>query len=134
MEKAFTRGQMARLATVNPATIRYYERKGLLTKAKRSVAGYRIYSEATVRKVKLIKRVQALGFSLAEIAELFEMQTTPERECAGVCRQIREKIDDVEKKIIHLKSIQSALRLMADNCDGKRTVRDCGVLEVLENE
>jgi MerR family copper efflux transcriptional regulator len=134
MEKAFTRGQMAHLATVNPATIRYYERKGLLAKAKRSPAGYRIYSESTIRKVKLIKRVQALGFSLAEIAELFELQTTPDRECAGICRQIREKIDDIEEKIAHLKSIQSALTLMADNCNGKRTVRDCGVLEVLEND
>jgi len=134
MEKAFTRGQLALQATVNPATIRYYERKGLLAKAKRSPAGYRIYPESTIRKVKLIKRVQALGFSLAEIAELFALQTTPERECAGICRQIREKIDDIEKKITHLKSIQSALSLMADNCNGKRTVRDCGVLEVLEND
>ena len=134
MEKVFTRGQMAHLATVNPATIRYYERKGLLTQATRSPAGYRIYLEATVRKVKLIKRVQALGFSLTEIAELFAMQTTPERECAGICRQIREKIDDIEKKITHLKSIQSALTLMAENCNGKRTVRDCGVLEVLESD
>src|ERR1700722_17451179 len=134
MEKAFTRGQMAHLATVNPATIRYYERKGLLAKAKRSPAGYRIYSESTIRKVKLIKRVQALGFSLAEIAELFALQTTPERECAGVCRQIRDKIDDIEKKITHLKSIQSALSMMAENCNGKRTIRDCGVLEVLADE
>jgi DNA-binding transcriptional MerR regulator len=134
MERAFTRGQLARQATVNPATIRYYERKGLLAKAKRSSAGYRIYSEATIRKVKLIKRVQALGFSLAEIAELFTLQMTPERECAGVCRQIREKIDDIEKKIIHLKSMQSALSMMAENCNGKRTIRDCGVLEVLEKD
>jgi MerR family mercuric resistance operon transcriptional regulator len=134
MDKAFTRGQLARQATVNPATIRYYERKGLLANTKRSPAGYRIYSESTIRKVKLIKRVQALGFSLAEIAELFALQTTPERECAGICRQIREKIEDIEKKITHLKSIQSALSLMADNCNGKRTVRDCGVLEVLADD
>src|ERR1700690_2864033 len=103
MGKSLTRGQLARQATVNPATIRYYERKGLLAKAKRSPAGYRIYSDVAIRKVKLIKRVQALGFSLAEITDLFALQTKPERECAGVCRQIRDKIDDIEKKISDLK-------------------------------
>jgi MerR family copper efflux transcriptional regulator len=134
MSTTLTRGQLAQQATVNPATIRFYERKGILPKAERSPAGYRIYSESTVRKVKLIKRVQALGFTLTEITELLALQAMPERDCSGVCGQIQEKIANIEQRIADLRSIQSALSRMAQNCSGNGTVRECGVLEALEDD
>ncbi|MGB8539663.1 MAG: MerR family transcriptional regulator [Acidobacteriaceae bacterium] len=134
MGTVLTRGQLAHRATVNPATIRYYERKGLLPKARRSPAGYRIYPESMIRKLRLIKRVHALGFTLTEIAELLALQATPERACSSVCGQIQDKIANIERRIIDLRSIQRALGRMAQNCTGDRTVRECGVLEVLADD
>ena len=134
MKKTFTRGQLAQQAAVNPATIRYYERKGVLAKARRSSAGYRIYSESTIRKVKLVKRVQALGFSLAEIGELFALQARPERDCSSICGKIQEKRANIEQRISDLRLIHSALDRMAKSCNGKRTMRECGVLKVLEDD
>lgn len=113
MRRPFTRGQLAERASVNAATIRYYERKGLLPKALRSPAGYRLYSESTISQVKLVKRVQALGFTLAEIGELFALRATPERDCSGICRQVRQKLTVIDRRILDLKTIRNALARVA---------------------
>lgn len=132
--RPFTRSQLAKQASVNAATIRYYERKGLLPRALRSPTGYRLYSESTIRQVKLVKRVQALGFTLAEIGELFALRATPEQDCSGICSQIRQKLAVIDRRILDLRTIRNALARMAKNCDGKGTVRECGVLEALEED
>lgn len=49
-------GEVARQAGVNIQTLRYYERRRLLEKPKRSASGYREYPLATVRLIHFIKR------------------------------------------------------------------------------
>ena len=56
------------LAAVNPQTLRYYERRGLLAEPTRSPGGYRTYPADMVRRVRFIKRAQELGFTLTEVA------------------------------------------------------------------
>src|SRR5262247_4308641 len=65
-------GALARDAGVNPETIRYYERRGLLPEPPRTPAGYRQYSAADAERVALILRAKDLGFTLAEIGELLD--------------------------------------------------------------
>jgi DNA-binding transcriptional MerR regulator len=134
MGKALTRSQLAQRARVNPATVRYYEGKGLLPKALRSPAGYRLFTESTIRQLTLVKRVQALGFTLSEIGELLALRSAPERDCSAICCQVRQKLAVIDQRIVDLKTIRKALARMAENCDGKRTVRECGVLEALEDD
>jgi len=59
--------ELAEKCGVNKETIRYYERKKLLQQPSRTHSGYRIYSENDVKRIKFIKRLQDLGFSLGEI-------------------------------------------------------------------
>jgi MerR family mercuric resistance operon transcriptional regulator len=40
-------GELAALTGLAPATIRYYERRGLLARAGRTTSGYRTYSPET---------------------------------------------------------------------------------------
>ncbi|HZM31916.1 MAG TPA: MerR family transcriptional regulator [Acidimicrobiales bacterium] len=65
-------GALARDAGVNPETIRYYERRGLLPDPPRTPAGYRQYSAADAERVALILRAKDLGFTLAEIGALLD--------------------------------------------------------------
>lgn len=134
MHKALTRSQVAQRARVNPAAIRYYERRGLLPAASRSPAGYRLYSESAIRQIKLIKRAQALGFTLAEIGELFALRATPERDCSGICQHVRQKLAVIDRRIVDMKTVRKALAQLARNCDGNGPVRECGVLEALEDD
>jgi len=47
--KGLTIGQAARRAQVHVETLRYYERRGLVARPRRSVSNYRHYSEEAVR-------------------------------------------------------------------------------------
>ncbi|MGN7167637.1 MerR family transcriptional regulator [Paenibacillus cellulositrophicus] len=58
-------------------TIRFYEKVGLLDSryVLRGKNNYRDYSEETVEHLKIIKRLQSVGFSLDEMTELFQEYT-----------------------------------------------------------
>lgn len=60
-------GELAKCSGATPKAIRLYEAMGLLGEVGRQGA-YRTYSAAHVDQVRLIKRAQALGFRLADVA------------------------------------------------------------------
>lgn len=62
-------GEMAKRSGVSIKAIRHYERIGLLTNIKRQ-GSYRIYENADVEFVTLIKRAQLLGLSLTQLKDL----------------------------------------------------------------
>ena len=62
-------GVLARLAGVSPRTIRFYDEAGLLTPARVSENGYRVYGPAEVDRLQQILILRALGVKLARIPE-----------------------------------------------------------------
>lgn len=125
-------GQVAERGGVNLQTVRYYEREGLLPEPPRLQSGYRIFPEQTVRRVRFIKRAQELGFSLAEIRELFSIQIDPHKDCSDVQRLARAKVDDIEERIRTLQSIKRVLTKLADACPGRGPSSECPILESIE--
>ena len=69
----FPIGVLARQASVNVETIRFYQRKGLLAEPERPYGGVRLYSAADVARVKFVKSAQRLGFNLEEVAQLLRL-------------------------------------------------------------
>src|SRR5918912_3615656 len=67
-------GELAKVAGVNPRTLRYYERIGLLTPARRSDAGYRLYTARDAERLAFIRHAQRLGLSLRAIAEILAVR------------------------------------------------------------
>jgi DNA-binding transcriptional MerR regulator len=74
-----TIGKLAKQANVHVETLRYYERRAMIPKPRRTVANYRLYSPENLRQVKFIKQAQGLGFSLKEIKKLLALRATPGR-------------------------------------------------------
>jgi MerR family mercuric resistance operon transcriptional regulator len=68
-----TIGLRAKEVDVGIETIRFYEQKGLITQPQKPVSGYRIYPQNTVKKLLFIKRARVLGFTLAEIKKLIQL-------------------------------------------------------------
>jgi DNA-binding transcriptional MerR regulator len=68
MMQTFTISQVARRAGVGVATVRFYERQGLIAATARGPSGYRQYAEETVCRLGFIRRAKALGFSLVGCA------------------------------------------------------------------
>ncbi len=60
-------GKLARQAEVSTPTVRYYEQEGLLTPARRTSAGYRVYDAEALARLRFIQRAKALSLSLKEI-------------------------------------------------------------------
>jgi MerR family copper efflux transcriptional regulator len=55
---------------ISTATVRYYERIGVLPEPRRGDNGYRCYDEHTVERLEFIARAKQLGCTLDEIGEL----------------------------------------------------------------
>lgn len=83
--------KLAEMCTVNKETIRYYEKVGLLLEPSRTNAGYRIFSEDSVNRIKFIKRMQDLGFTLAEIAKLLGVVDKNDERCVDMYNFVVKK-------------------------------------------
>ncbi len=128
-----TIGQLARDAGVRVETVRYYERRGLLPRARRSPAGYRLFDDEALRRIRFVKRAQALGFSLREVHELLSLRTAKRVDCDAVRERAARKIADVEEKIRALQAIRKVLLQLVDKCESRRTSdRDCPILGSLD--
>lgn len=130
----FTIGELADQGGVKTQTIRYYERRGLLSRPKRSAAGYRVYSIETIPRLRFIRQAQDLGFSLSEIGELLALRMDSRTTCADIRARARQKITAVDKKITELKRIREALDKLAVACRGNGPMSECPIVEALEDE
>lgn len=125
-------GELARLAGVSVQTVRYYERRGLLGEPERRPSGYREYGDATVDRLRFIRRAQELGFTLSEIDELLVLRLDPGTTAADVKARATEKIAEVDRRIRDLARIREALEHLAGRCRGGRgPTGDCPLLETL---
>jgi MerR family copper efflux transcriptional regulator len=129
-----TIGQLAKQGGVNLETIRYYERRGILPHPPRTSAGYRAFSNASVRRLRFIKRAQVLGFSLREIAELLMLRARPGRSCATVQAKAKAKIADIDTKLQHLSAMRGALTRLVATCARRGTTSACPILNSLDTE
>ena len=68
-------GEIAQKLEMSQRTIRYYEEIGLLNSIKRVEGGRRVYTDADLRRLKLIKRLKIMGMTLSEMQELEAMWT-----------------------------------------------------------
>jgi MerR family transcriptional regulator, copper efflux regulator len=129
-----TIGQLAKQGGVHLETIRYYERRGILPRPPRTSAGYRAFSDDALRRLRFIKRAQALGFSLREIEDLLALRARSGRSCVGVQVKAKAKIADIDTKLQELSAMRSALTRLVATCAHRGATSACPILESLETE
>lgn len=124
--------ELAQRAGVNVQTVRYYERRGLLDDPRNRGVGYREYGEATLDRLRFIRRSQELGFTLSEIEELLALRLQRGTTAADVKERAAAKIAEIDEKLRDLERIREALTHLAGQCRGGRgPVGDCPLLEAL---
>jgi redox-sensitive transcriptional activator SoxR len=102
-------GEVAERAGVNIETLRYYERRGLLPAPDRTPSGHRRYDEETVRFVGAIKEAQAVGFTLAEIAEVMRAARRSAAPSEALRVRMAAKIDQIDERIAALRRMRDEL-------------------------
>ena len=127
-----TTGKLAARGGVNLATIRYYERRGLLPKPPRRASGYRAFPPEAVRRVRFIKRAQAIGFTLEEIRELLSLRVERGTRCKDVRGRAEAKIADIDGKIRALRRMKRALGGLIAACAGEAPIDACPILNALD--
>ena len=127
-----TIGELAERAHVNRETVRYYERRRLLPRPSRSISGYRVFSDDSVRRLRFIRHAQELGFSLNEIRELLALRVKSADTCDRVRARTETKMDDIEKKINALQHMKDALSELVSACGRRGRTRECPILDSLE--
>lgn len=63
-------GEVAERTGLSLRTIRYYEEVGLVVPSARSQGGFRLYTDADVARMALVKRMKPLEFTLEEMRDL----------------------------------------------------------------
>ena len=72
MPGKLTLGQLGKLVGLARTSLLHYESVGLLAPCARSAAGYRLYGEAEVERLRVIRRLRDAGLSLADIDALID--------------------------------------------------------------
>ena len=99
-------------------TLRYYERRGLLTAPDRRPSGQRQYTEEAVGLLHTIKAAQRLGFTLGEIQELLGL-SEHRRGSGELHLRAEAKVAEIDAKIAQLTQMRQVL---AADCD---SLTDC---------
>ncbi|MGA2257101.1 MAG: MerR family transcriptional regulator [Thermoguttaceae bacterium] len=111
-------GELAKRGGVSVQAIRFYERRRLMRTPRRTLAGYRIYTEKDLETVTVIKKMQRFGFKLAEIRRVLQLwilpsdtgAPSPYHEGSQECR--REALKLGEKKLEAMnEQIRSSIQL-----------------------
>lgn len=126
-------GELANQAGVSTDTLRYYDREGLVMPKGRTEAGYRLYQEEDLRRLRFIKHAQECGFSLAEVGELMQLQVSDSACCNDVrSHAVRKKLQ-LAYKIEALKTMSDALSGLIERCDDdSKPLDECPILAALE--
>ena len=110
MQQGMTIGRLAKAAGVNVETIRYYQRRGLVSEPHKPQGGQRRYPPGAVERIAFIRRAQQLGFSLAEVKDL--LQHTDGRNHRETRRIAERKHASLELHIAQLTRMRKSLKTL----------------------
>jgi DNA-binding transcriptional MerR regulator len=125
--------EAARRAGVRAATLRYYERIGLVRPGARRPSGYRDYTADDVSVVRFIRRAQQLGLSLDDAKQLIALRRVKPAERGAVRRVAARRLEDVSKRIADLERVRRALEALVTSCRRGGTPA-CPILEALDDD
>ncbi len=126
-----TIGRLSDRTGVNVETIRYYEKIALMPKPPRSTGGHRLYSSSDAARLNFIRRARELGFSLAEIQSLIDLEEARPT-CAEVHALADKHISAIRSRVKDLKKLEKRLVTLAQKCS-QESVPDCPIIDALSD-
>lgn len=119
-------GAVAKAAGVGVQTLHYYERFGLLPKPQRSAANYRLYSSEAIRRLRFIKKAQALGLTLEETKQILDLKEHGRAPCRKVAELGEKHFAEINARLAQLRAYRRALAQALANWEKENTTtRKC---------
>jgi DNA-binding transcriptional MerR regulator len=91
-------GEVARRSGVSAATIRHYEREGLLCAAVRTASGYREFPEDTLERMHVIQCALAVGFTIDELSRILRKRDAGDAPCREVHSLAQQKLAELTRR------------------------------------
>ena len=113
-------GEVARRADVTIDTIRFYERRGVLAPPTRRPSGYREYTESTVERIRLARRMQSVGLSLDEIIDTLSAHDAGRATCGSERWRLDAALERVDARIAELKTLRRHILSARTACERGR--------------
>jgi MerR family transcriptional regulator, copper efflux regulator len=126
-------GDAAEQSGVSAKMIRHYESLGLLRRARRTDAGYRIYDQDDVHTLRFIRRARDLGFPIKDVQRLLALWQNRRRASGDVRRIAQQHIEELDGKIADLQGMRRTLEHLVKHCHGDRRP-DCPILDDLAQD
>lgn len=108
---------LAQITDLTAPTIRFYEKEGLLDErhVRRGQNNYRDYCEEAVEHLRMIKKIQTVGFTIAELKEVIQADEANELPLSRIVELLRRKMQEIERKKDELEQVQTHLSRMLAN-------------------
>lgn len=108
----FVIGELSKRTGYSPAMIRYFEKAGVISPSTRTSAGYRLFGIEQVGELRLVRRMQQLGFHTEQIRTLREitggdLSGSEKRE--RIQRVFEEHVRYVERKVTQFAELKLRL-------------------------
>jgi DNA-binding transcriptional MerR regulator len=91
--------EISRLGGLTPHTVRFYVRKGLLSPERQAHNGYQVFGRHDLERVELIRALQTLGYTLAEIGKALDDVHAGRSPIPWMRSVLATRVDDVEREL-----------------------------------
>lgn len=133
-------GDVSKQTNLSVDAIRFYERNALLPEPPRSVGHFRLYTHGDVTRLKFVRKMQSLGFSLREIRQILDLRENRLDACQEVSKLVKTKLEEVRIKLRDLKNLEQELACGLRKCNAElkhgngHTPKICPVLAVPDDK
>ena len=113
-------GEVARRADVTIDTIRFYERRGVLSPPSRRPSGYREYTDETVERIRLARKMQSVGLTLDEVIDALSAHDAGRATCESERWRLDSALERVDARIADLKALRREILSARTACEKGR--------------
>ena len=112
-------GEVAETTGLSLRTIRHYEEVGLVPPSGRSSGGFRLYADEDIERLRLVKHMKPLDFSLEQMRELLELRdrlalVVDEDQRVGLLEKLDMFAADADRRCETLREQLAAAKSMAE--------------------
>ena len=125
-------GELVERSGLTKDTIRFYEKKGLITLGTKSRRdnNYKEYSEQVLEKLTLIRKLKDLGFTLNEIDTFLELWRDEDANCKNLKYTLENKLLLINEQMLKLAELknrltESVIKCNNDDCEFEKTIPSC---------
>lgn len=126
-----TIGELAQAVQCTVATIRFYEKEGLLAAPRRTAGNYRSYGPRHLERLRFVRHCRTLDMTHGEIRALLALMDQPGEACGAVNELLDAHILRVRARARELAQLEGQLQALRDRCRTESRVADCGILREL---